>query len=159
MNLTPGEIRRSYEQADKKDKRKQIQILAELNGSDVPTIRKILIEQGIDPRSLPRRKKAPAEEPETKKEEDSMKKDTGTFTYKSPYEGDGGVQPAEPQKTEAEISAGRWTPERLRAAAEDYRRRAGQLLDEIREQQRTANMLLDQATVLENIAEDWEADR
>lgn len=57
MNMTPGEIRRSYEQADKKDKRKQIQILAELNGSDVPTIRKILIEQGIDPRSQPRRKK------------------------------------------------------------------------------------------------------
>lgn len=88
-----------------------------------------------------------------------MKKDTGTFTYKSPYEGDGGVQPAEPQKTEAEISAGRWTPERLRAAAEDYRRHAGQLLDEIREQQRTAGMLLNQATLLENIAEDWEADR
>lgn len=52
MEMSKGEIRRSWETAA--DKKKQIQILAELNCTDVRTIRDILIEEGIDQRRLPR---------------------------------------------------------------------------------------------------------
>lgn len=52
MEMSNGEIRRSWETAA--DKKKQLQILAELNCTDVKTIRGILIAEGIDQRKLPR---------------------------------------------------------------------------------------------------------
>lgn len=52
MEMSNSEIRRSWETAA--DKKKQIQILAELNCTDERTIRDILIAEGIDQRRLPR---------------------------------------------------------------------------------------------------------
>lgn len=52
MEMSNGEIRRSWETAA--DKKKQIQILAELNCTSVENIRSILIAEGIDQRRLPR---------------------------------------------------------------------------------------------------------
>lgn len=52
MEMSNGEIRRSWETAA--DKKKQIQILAELNCTDERTIRDILIMEGVDQRRLPR---------------------------------------------------------------------------------------------------------
>lgn len=52
MEMSNGEIRRSW--ATAADKKKQIQILAELNGTDERTIRDILIMEGVDHRQLPR---------------------------------------------------------------------------------------------------------
>lgn len=49
MEMSAADIKRSYEQAGSspKDKKNQIQILAELNGCDRDTIREILIKQGV----------------------------------------------------------------------------------------------------------------
>lgn len=49
MEMSAADIKRSYEQAgpSPKDKKNQIQILAELNGCDRDTIREILIKQGV----------------------------------------------------------------------------------------------------------------
>lgn len=52
MEMSNGEIRRSWETSA--DKKKQIQILAELNCTSVENIRSILIAEGIDQRRLPR---------------------------------------------------------------------------------------------------------
>lgn len=49
MEMSAADIKRSYEQAGSspKNKKNQIQILAELNGCDRDTIREILIKQGV----------------------------------------------------------------------------------------------------------------
>lgn len=52
MEMSNSEIRRSWETSA--DKKKQIQILAELNCTSVENIRSILIAEGIDQRRLPR---------------------------------------------------------------------------------------------------------
>lgn len=64
MQMSNEEIIRSYREA--RDKRKQVEILSELNACDVQEIRDILAEGGMDHRSLPRsrrKEKAAAPEP------------------------------------------------------------------------------------------------
>lgn len=64
MQMSNEEIIRSYREA--RDKRKQIEILSELNACDKQKIRDILAEGGMDHRSLPRsrrKEKAAAPEP------------------------------------------------------------------------------------------------
>lgn len=51
MQMTPGEILRSYKEA--KDQKEQIQILADMNVTTKEHIVQILIEQGVDGRTLP----------------------------------------------------------------------------------------------------------
>ena len=60
LQMTVEEIVRSYREA--KDKAAQVGILADLNLCSKETIRKILVEGGLDPRQLPRapRKKPPS---------------------------------------------------------------------------------------------------
>ena len=51
MQMTQGEIKREYDSAA--DKRKQIQILAELNICSKQSIRQILIQEGIPEKDIP----------------------------------------------------------------------------------------------------------
>lgn len=64
MEMTKAEILRSWEEA--KDKTNQVKVLAELNCTTQEIIVRILKEQGVDPRRLPRtrreQKKAPPQE-------------------------------------------------------------------------------------------------
>jgi hypothetical protein len=55
MQMTDEEILLSFKQA--KNPPDQVQILADLNCCDVDTIKRILIDQGVDPRKLPRAKR------------------------------------------------------------------------------------------------------
>ena len=55
LPMTDAEILREFNAA--KVRSKQVYILAELNNTDVETIKRILIEQGVDHRSLPRTKR------------------------------------------------------------------------------------------------------
>ncbi len=55
LPMTDAEILREFNAA--KVRTKQVYILAELNNTDVETIKRILIEQGIDHRALPRSKR------------------------------------------------------------------------------------------------------
>lgn len=55
MEMTKNEILRDWEGA--KDKKAQIQILADLNQTSQEEIKNILIEMGVDGRRLPREKK------------------------------------------------------------------------------------------------------
>ena len=60
LQMTVEEIVRSYREA--KDKAVQVGILADLNLCSKETIRRVLVEGGLDPRQLPRapRKKPPS---------------------------------------------------------------------------------------------------
>lgn len=60
MTMSDNEILRNWEGA--KDKKKQIQILAELNTTSPQTIRQILVKEGVDHRLLPRERKHKEEE-------------------------------------------------------------------------------------------------
>lgn len=55
LPMTDAEILREFNAA--KVRTKQVYILAELNNTDVETIKRILIEQGVDHRALPRTKR------------------------------------------------------------------------------------------------------
>lgn len=55
MQMTEGEILRSYREA--KNPKEQIKVLAELNAVPKDTIIDILIEQGVDEKELPKRRK------------------------------------------------------------------------------------------------------
>lgn len=73
MSMTPEEILRSFNQA--KFPAKQVKILAELNCSTTQEIERILIEQGVDGRRLPRKKReTPA--PKAAQKEKSTKAQT-----------------------------------------------------------------------------------
>ena len=61
MEMTNADIVRDYQAAA--DKKKQVQILADLNQVKPEEIVEILKAGGVDHRSLPRAKKAPKEEP------------------------------------------------------------------------------------------------
>lgn len=56
MNMTNDEIVRNFKNAA--NPRQQVQILAELNGTNQETIKRILTENGVDHRQLPRQKPA-----------------------------------------------------------------------------------------------------
>lgn len=60
MQMTKDEILTSFKQA--KNPAEQVRILADLNATNVPTIKRILLEGGVDIRKLPgeRKKAAPA---------------------------------------------------------------------------------------------------
>lgn len=60
LSMTVEEIVRSYREA--KDKAAQVKILAELNLVSKEEIKRILVEEGVDPRQLPR---APRKKPST----------------------------------------------------------------------------------------------
>lgn len=62
MEMTTSEIVRSYKES--KDKKKQVDILAQLNLCTSEDIKKILIEEGIDWRELPRGKRVPKSPPQ-----------------------------------------------------------------------------------------------
>ena len=65
MQMTKDEILTSFKQA--KNPADQLRILADLNGTDVATIKRILLEQGVDIRKLPReRQKAAPAKPKEK---------------------------------------------------------------------------------------------
>lgn len=55
MQMTNAEILHSFRTAAKPAA--QVEILAELNGVPVEKIKKILVDEGVDPRQLPRAKK------------------------------------------------------------------------------------------------------
>lgn len=55
MEMSNSEIKRNWEAAA--DKKRQIQILAELNCTSAKNIREILIAEGVDHRLLPRERK------------------------------------------------------------------------------------------------------
>lgn len=55
MEMTPSEIKANYLEA--KDKKHQIQILADLNACTTQKILEILKQQGVNPRQLPRERK------------------------------------------------------------------------------------------------------
>ena len=59
MQMTKDEILTSFKQA--KDPAGQVKILADLNGTDVPTIKRILLEGGVDTRKLPQERKRAAQ--------------------------------------------------------------------------------------------------
>lgn len=65
MQMTKDEILTSFKQA--KNPADQVRILADLNATDVPTIKRILLEGGVDIRKLPReRQKAAPAKPKEK---------------------------------------------------------------------------------------------
>ena len=65
MQMTKDEILTSFKQA--KNPTEQVRILADLNATDVPTIKRILLEGGVDIRKLPReRQKAAPAKPKEK---------------------------------------------------------------------------------------------
>lgn len=65
MQMTKDEIVTSFKQA--KNPTEQVRILADLNATDVPTIKRILLEGGVDIRKLPReRQKAAPAKPKEK---------------------------------------------------------------------------------------------
>ena len=59
MQMSTNEIVRMYKEAA--DKKKQIPILADLNACTVEEIRAELVKGGIDPRTLPRKRRTPGE--------------------------------------------------------------------------------------------------
>ena len=68
LPMTVEEIVRSYREA--KDKAAQVQILADLNVCSKETIRRVLVEGGLDPRQLPR---APRKKPPTYTQGENLK--------------------------------------------------------------------------------------
>ena len=68
LQMTVEEIVRSYREA--KDKAAQVQILADLNVCSRETIRRALVEGGLDPRQLPR---APRKKPPTYTKSECLK--------------------------------------------------------------------------------------
>lgn len=67
MQMKPDEILSSYRQA--KDKAKQLVILSQLNSTSVDDIKRILLDQGLDYRQLPRSKRKDDTLKESKKSE------------------------------------------------------------------------------------------
>ncbi|MBQ4556540.1 MAG: hypothetical protein IJA60_02705 [Clostridia bacterium] len=63
MQMDKGEILRSFNNAE--SKKKQVSILAELNAVPKDTIIDILIEQGVDEKELPKRRKPKVDKPVT----------------------------------------------------------------------------------------------
>lgn len=67
MQMTNGEIVKSYKEA--KEKKKQIEILAQLNACPIANIREILISEGVQfPGPKPKKAEEKAEAPEEPKE-------------------------------------------------------------------------------------------